>query len=175
MNSIVRKPISLIFLLSFSSLFLAASLRLYNLTWNSFDNDEAFSWATSHRPLFQLVEESFHMQGDPHPPVYWVMLKLWMMIAGESEVAIRLLTVFFGIIFVALTFALSRKLFSPSAGDAVGSAASLFAALSSYLIWNSQDARMYIPAATFGLAGMVCLVNGQDPSGLKPEGSNWVV
>ena len=41
------------------------------------------------------------MQGDPHPPVYWVMLKLWMMVAGESEVAIRLLTVFFGIIFVA--------------------------------------------------------------------------
>lgn len=149
-------PRQRISLLSLSSLFLASSLRLYNLTWNSFDNDEAFSWATSHRPLFQLINESFHMQGDPHPPVYWVMLKLWMMIAGESEVAIRLLTVFFGIIFVALTFALARKLFSPSAGVA----ASLFAALSSYLIWNSQDARMYIPSATFGLAGLVCLVNG---------------
>jgi len=111
------------------------------------------------------------MQGDPHPPVYWVMLKLWMMVAGESEEAIRLLTVFFGIIFVALTFALARKLFSPRAGVA----ASTFAALSSYLIWNSQDARMYIPSATFGLAGMVCLVNGlKDPSGFKnPKGLVW--
>lgn len=155
-----RQRISLIPLLSLSSLFLAALLRLYNVTWNSFDNDEAFSWATSHRPLLQLIDESFHMQGDPHPPVYWVMLKLWMMIAGESEVAIRLLTVFFGIIFVALTFALARKLFSPSAGVA----ASTFAALSSYLIWNSQDARMYIPAATLGLAGMVCLVHLISPA-----------
>ncbi|MBI4631922.1 MAG: glycosyltransferase family 39 protein [Chloroflexi bacterium] len=165
-----RQRLPFISLISFLSL--ASFLRLYNLTWNSFDNDEAFSWATSHRPLFQLINESFHMQGDPHPPVYWVMLKLWMMIASESEVAIRLLTVFFGIIFVALTFALARKLFSPSAGVA----ASVFAAFSSYLIWNSQDARMYIPAATFGLAGMVCLVNGlQDFRSFKNFGSLWWV
>jgi len=165
-----RQRLPFISLISFLSL--ASFLRLYNLTWNSFDNDEAFSWATSHRPLLQLIEESFHMQGDPHPPVYWVMLKLWMMIAGESEVAIRSLTVFFGIIFIALTFALARKLFSPSAGVA----ASLFAALSSYLIWNSQDARMYIPSATLGLAGVVCLVRGlQDLSGVKHlTGLKWI-
>ncbi|MBI5349016.1 MAG: glycosyltransferase family 39 protein [Chloroflexi bacterium] len=164
-----RQRLPFISLISFLSI--ASFLRLYDLTWNSFDNDEAFSWATSHRPLLQLINESFHMQGDPHPPVYWVMLKLWMMIAGESEMAIRLLTVFFGIIFIALTFALARKLFSPSAGVA----ASLFAALNSYLIWNSQDARMYIPSATFGLAGMVCLVNGlsADLRDFKNLGGLW--
>jgi hypothetical protein len=135
---------------------LAGALRLHNLAWNSLDNDEGFSWAISRKPLPQLLSDSLHLHGDPHPPVYWMLLKGWTVFAGTSEFSMRLLSVFAGLTFVALVFYLSRRLFSRRAGLA----AMIFAALSPHLIRNSQDARMYSLGGTLALAGVVCLVNG---------------
>ena len=143
---------------------LAATLRFYNLTWNSFDNDEAFSWFVSQKPPGALIVDSFYLIGDPHPPVYWAALKAWSALAGDSEPALRWLSAAAGTVFVALTFELGRRLFSWPAGVI----AALWAALSPYLIWNSQDARMYTLASTLALAGLVCLVNG-----LRLGGRRW--
>ncbi len=133
---------------------LAAALRFYNLTWNSFDNDEAFSWRVSQKPLAALVADSFYLRGDPHPPVYWVAVKAWRAVAGDSELALRWLSAAAGVIFVALTFQLGRRLFSWQAGTM----AALWAALSPYLIWNNQDARMYTLGSVLALGGILCLI-----------------
>jgi 4-amino-4-deoxy-L-arabinose transferase-like glycosyltransferase len=133
---------------------LAAALRLYNLPWKSVDNDEAFSWAMAHKPAAQILHDAVMISGDPHPPFYWLTLKGWMAFGGDSEVSMRLLSALSGIIFVALVFYLGQLIFSRPAGTA----AALFAALSSLLIWNSQDARMYTLGGTLALAGVICLV-----------------
>ena len=138
------------------ALALGAALRLVNLAWKSVDNDEAFSWANTHKPLFQLISDSLALRGDPHPPVYWTALKFWIAAAGDSELAMRLFTALTGIVFIALTYYLGRQLFSRPAGVA----AALFVALSPWLIWNSQDARMYTLGGTLALGGLICLMQG---------------
>jgi mannosyltransferase len=139
---------------------LGAGLRLVNLAWKSVDNDEAFSWANTHKPMLQLISDSLALRGDPHPPVYWVTLKLWLAATGDSELALRLFTALTGIVCLALVYALGKQLFSRPAGIA----AALFAALSPWLIWNSQDARMYTLGGTLALGGLVCLVQGLRPN-----------
>jgi len=139
----------------YAFLAVAAFLRLYQLNWKSADNDEAWSWFLASRPLPQLITESLTARGDPHPPVYWLTLKFWMMLGGSSEFSMRLPSVFLGTLYVALIYYLGRRLFSRPAALA----ASLFAALSACLVWNSQDARMYTLGGTLALAGIVCLVN----------------
>jgi hypothetical protein len=143
---------------------LAALLRFYNLTWNSFDNDEAFSWHVSQKPLVALVADAFYLRGDPHPPVYWVALKVWQSLAGDSELALRWLSAAAGVIFVALTFQLGRQLFSWRAGVW----AALWVTLSPYLIWNNQDVRMYTLGSVLALGGVLCLVVA-----LKRGGWGW--
>lgn len=145
---------------------LAALLRLYNLGLKSVDNDESFSWVTAREPVGQLIYNSLNIRGDPHPPVYWLTLKVWMIFSGDSEVAMRLLSALSGLVFVALVFYLGRLLFSRTAGTA----AALFAALSSLLIWNSQDARMYTLGGMLALAGIIFLVLGLRQGRLR----NWV-
>lgn len=138
------------------SLALAAFLRLYNLTWKSVDFDEAFSWDMTHKAWGTLWADALMLRGDPHPPVYWVTLKGWLALAGDSELALRFVSAAAGIIFVALVYRLGRSLFSARAARL----AMLWAALSPLFIWNSQDARMYMLGGAWMLAGMVCLVRG---------------
>lgn len=141
----------------------AALLRLYNLTWKSIDNDESFSWATTHKPVAQILFDSFTLHGDIHPPVYWLTLKAWIALAGDSEVSLRLISACAGIAYVALVFHLGRRLFSRTA--ALGAA--LFTTLSPFLIWNSQDARMYMLGGTFALTGILFLIIGLQRGGWR--------
>lgn len=133
----------------------AAALRLFNINWNSLNSDEAFSWSISNKPLLQLLSDSFFLRRDPHPPVYWLLLRLWQLLAGSSEVALRWPSAMSGTIFVALIYALGRRLFSQTAALA----AAAFSALSAFFVWNSQDARMYTLGGTLALAGLVCLIS----------------
>jgi mannosyltransferase len=135
---------------------LAAVLRLYHLTWKSIDNDESFSWATTHKPVAQILFDSFTLHGDIHPPVYWLTLKAWIALAGDSEVSLRLISACAGIVYVALVFQLGQRLLSRTAALA----AAMFTALSPFLIWNSQDARMYTLGGTFALTGILFLIIG---------------
>lgn len=134
----------------------AAALRLHNINWNSLNSDEAFSWLISNKPLLQLLSDSFFLRRDPHPPVYWLLLRLWQLLAGSSEVALRWPSAMAGTVFVALIYALGHRLFSRTAALT----AAAFSALSAFFIWNSQDARMYTLGGTLALAGLVCLING---------------
>jgi hypothetical protein len=142
---------------------LAAALRLYHLDWNSLSSDEAYSWFFSMRPLGQIVADSMALRGDPHPPVYYLVLKPWMALAGISEVALRFPSALAGIVSVALIYRLGRRLFSPRVGLGSG----LFAALGAFWVWNAQDARMYMLGGTLALAGAVCLVHGLQHGGMR--------
>jgi 4-amino-4-deoxy-L-arabinose transferase-like glycosyltransferase len=75
------------------------------------------------------------MPGDFHPPLYYIILKLWTTVFGFSEVSLRIPSV----IFAALTIYLIYKMF--------GKMAALFCATGPLFFYYAFEARMYMLAA----------------------------
>ena len=118
-------------------LLLAAALRFHRLGAQSFWNDEGNSARLSERSLQLIVEGT---ASDVHPPLYYLLLRGWRELAGESEFGLRSLSAFAGILTVAASAALARRWWRSSAASV---AAALLAAVSPPLIYYSQEARMY--------------------------------
>lgn len=116
-------------------------LRVYELGRQSLWYDEGFSVWLARQALPAVAF------GDFNPPLYYGVLHFWIQAAGLSEFAVRYPSAFFGVVAVALTFALGSALFGPPAG-VVGAA---LAAVSPFLIWYSQEARMYALAVLLAL------------------------
>lgn len=76
---------------------------------------------------------------DTHPPLYFVMLRIWVIFAGRSEFALKWMSVLAGVLVVPLTYALARRMFTPATGILAG----LAALLSPAIQWYSHDIRMY--------------------------------
>ncbi|RXK46965.1 glycosyltransferase [Halorientalis pallida] len=76
---------------------------------------------------------------DPHPPLYYLFLKLWMVLFGRSEVAVRSLSLLFGIGSVGAVYLLAGELYDRR----TGLIAALLTGISTFQIQYSQTARMY--------------------------------
>ncbi|MDP3046898.1 MAG: glycosyltransferase family 39 protein [Chloroflexota bacterium] len=134
---------------------LAFWLQLYRLSDVSLRGDEAFSVTFARQDLGEVWRGL--LLTEPHPPLYYTMLHCWMAAAGQSELSVRFVSGFFGLLTVAVTYRLARSL---SAEERVAQVAALLVALNPYLVWQSQDARMYTLlaatcAASFLLASLV--------------------
>lgn len=131
---------------------LALALRLTGLNLRPFWLDEAFSsWFSDH---------SFHYLWtvlptyETHPPFYYSVLKLWRMLAGDSHVAMRGLSVLLGTLTVpvAMAIAFEQERQEPSARPLLRAGlAGFLVACSPLLMVIGQEARPY-PLLTFGYA-----------------------
>lgn len=72
-------------------------------------------------------------------PLYFIGLFQWVRLAGDSEFALRFPSLWFGVLSVALGAALFRR-YLPSAAARLTTG---FLALSPFLVWYSQEAKMY--------------------------------
>lgn len=137
--------------LSLLILFLAFGLRLHRLGAQSLWYDETVSVHLASKNLPDLVA---HTAGDIHPPGYYVLLHLWLRLTGTSpglEFLAAFLSLWFGVVVVALSMAIARRLYDARAAALAG----LLAAINPFHLWYSQEVRMY----TFGAAlGLVCLL-----------------
>jgi uncharacterized membrane protein len=160
-------------------LLLATALRVYSLGQLGFWTDELCSlsdadgWGlrldripldqpipplpvcthlASARPIADVVRGV--SREDAHPPLYFVLLRLWEDCFGDSESAVRSLGVVFSVAGVALLYFVAR--------DTVGSAAALRACLLMAVavpqIQFAQEARNYAPAVTLTILAVLCLV-----------------
>ncbi len=135
-------------------LLLAAGLRLGGLSYLSLRGDEAFSVVFARQDLGEVWRGL--LLTEPHPPLYYSALHYWMAAAGQSELAVRYFSAFFGILVVAVTYRLARSLGS---GEEVGLAATFLVAVNPYLVWQSRDARMYtLLAATCAASLLLALL-----------------
>ena len=114
---------------------LGLALRLYRLDAQSLWYDEAYSVDLASRQPTEIV---FGVIGD-HLPLYFGLLHFWIAQAGQSEFAIRFLSVLFGVAAIPASCVLARRLLSPRAGLI----AAFITTLSPYLIHYSQETRMY--------------------------------
>lgn len=150
-------------------LLLAFALRCYRLDAQSFWNDEGNSARIAERPIALILEGA---AADIHPPGYYLLLHAWRALAGHSEFALRYLSVMAGILAVAFTGSLGRRLF----GATVGWGAALGAALAPLAVYYAQEARMYAwlqalsVAATWSLVGVL-----SHPERRPPVRWPWVV
>lgn len=118
--------------------FVYVLLRLWKLTDSCLWFDEIFSiHAAGHtwNSLFWFVAQDLI-----HPPLFYVLLKIWISIGGESLLWLRLFSVFISIIaFIPLYF-LCRELKLKHSAIALALA---FLAANGALIKYSQEVRMY--------------------------------
>ncbi|HIQ06563.1 MAG TPA: hypothetical protein EYH31_12935 [Anaerolineae bacterium] len=120
----------------FTLLLLATALRAYRLDYQSLWHDEGVSWYLAVQPLDALLHS---VATTDHPPLYFVLLHAWIRVTGQSEFALRFLSLWAGVLAVTLAYALGKRLL----GHGVGVGAALLLAVSPFHVWYSQEARGY--------------------------------
>lgn len=129
-------------------LLLGLVFRLINLS-QSLWLDEAITAVTLKNLDFLDILTRFS-PGDFHPPLFYLVEKLWTNIFGYSELALRLPSVFFGLGTIYLVWLLTKSLFSRKTAVL----ATLLVSINPLLVYYSQEARMY-SLATFLVVGCV--------------------
>lgn len=130
---------SLISNIQYPILLLAFALRVFRLDFQELRGDEAFGYFFSLRPYDDIIAATLALR-EPHPVGSYFLQHLWLGWVGHSEFALRFVSVWFGVLAVALLYRLARRLELSPATASVGA---LLLAVSPYAIWHSQDARMY--------------------------------
>ncbi|NLE75566.1 MAG: hypothetical protein GX605_02290 [Chloroflexi bacterium] len=118
---------------------LGFAVRVSRLAFQSLWRDETDALFFATRPLERLLA-TFATPGR-NGPLYFLTLRGWIELTGESEFALRFLSVWAGVLALALTAAVARKLGCPQAGWW----ALPLLAVSPFLTWYAQDAKMYSP------------------------------
>jgi mannosyltransferase len=123
-----------------------AFLRLFLIANKSIWLDEAFSIAISQRSLFDVLR--MVVRTDTHPPLYYLLLKIWLLF-GSSETQARSLSAIFSIAAIPLMYMVAASLFEDRRAGLLGAA---ILAFSPFQIWYAQEVRMYAMLTFFVLA-----------------------
>ncbi|MBA3352430.1 MAG: glycosyltransferase family 39 protein, partial [Blastocatellia bacterium] len=122
------------------------AVRLWRLTDSCLWFDEIFSvHAAEHEwnSLFWFVAQDLI-----HPPLFYVLLKVWMSIGGESLIWLRLFPVFFSGLVLGPFIYLCRELKLKTPAMLLGL---VFLAVNGSLIKYAQEVRMYAPLLFFSV------------------------
>jgi mannosyltransferase len=117
-------------------LLVALALRLWGLGKESLWLDEIIAATHAMQPLWRLPAEV--IRRDMHPPIYFAQLAVWGWF-GDSDYALLLNSVFWGVATVAVVGFAGWRLFGPAAGLI----AALITAVAPGAIAASQTLRMY--------------------------------
>ncbi|WP_428246380.1 glycosyltransferase family 39 protein [Ferrovibrio sp.] len=89
----------------------AALLRFHGITDNDMWADELFSWQQATSSFAALIEQ---LGGDIHPPLYFLLLKLFVAVFGDSLFSLRLFSVIPSVLTVGLLFNLAWQRTNPA-------------------------------------------------------------
>ena len=122
------------------ALALFAGLALWNIAKPSIWFDEAFS---AYIIQFNFLDIARYTATDVHPPFFYWLLKIWAGVFGHTELGLRSMSVFFGIIAAIFGYLFVKRKF----GRRAALVGLVILALSPLFIRYSQEARMYTLAA----------------------------
>jgi mannosyltransferase len=109
--------------------------------------DEGMSVGIASHPLGVIPTV---LSQDGSPPLYYLLLNLWMGVFGSSEAAVRSMSLVVATAAVPVAWWAARSLF----GSRVGWVAAVLVAFSSYLTLHSREARMYSLVVLLGLVAV---------------------
>lgn len=135
-NNFTKSPLLAIIILGFV-------LRVFNIN-QSLWLDEATSVMAAKNFSFVEIITKFS-PGDFHPPLYYLLLKVWGSIFGWSEIAVRSMSVLFGMGTIGLIYKIGSKLIN----EKVGLIGALLLSIAPLHVYYSQEARMYVPETFF--------------------------
>lgn len=144
---------------------LGITLRIYNLSGESLWLDEALSVKIACSSLI----ETFRIQ-DNTPPLYYLILHLWIKVFGASEFSVRFPSVVFGVLGIWMIYKTGELMFNRY----VGILASMIMSVSRFHISFSQEARTYSLMVFLALISMFFFVRLQKSRAL-PEVSGYVI
>jgi mannosyltransferase len=154
----------------------AFALRLHELTRQDIWWDEARNIDVSLRPFFQVATAP---ELDIHPPVYFWLLHFWTqltgVVMGQTPAALayltRFLSVFAGVLGVALLYPLSRQ----AGGRVAGLCALTIGALAPFWLAESQETRMYtVGFALLSAAALALLRTTQSANDSAAAQQSWL-
>ena len=129
---------------------LAFAVRVAALDGQSLWRDEVDAIRFASGPLVELL--GLFAQPGQNGPLYYLLLRPWLGVAGQSALALRFFSLFFGLLTVPLLYQVGRRLFPR--WPQVAMLAALLAALSPYLVWYSQEGKMYSLVTCFIILSM---------------------
>jgi uncharacterized membrane protein len=118
-------------------LLLAFAVRLPGLTAQSLWRDEVDALRFSQDSLGALLD-NFSRAGW-NGPLYYLLLRAWVALTGQTEFALRYLSLLLSVLGVAALYRLGRDWFYPL----LGGVAALLMATSPYVVWYAQEVKMY--------------------------------
>jgi mannosyltransferase len=136
----------------------------YQVTRPEMWRDELSSWSFASRPVSQLVEIVRH--SDASQLAYYLLLHYWIVVFGDSPLAMRLLSVLAMSGAAACVTLIGRRL----AGGWAGLLAGLMFALVPSISRFAQEARFYALEVLVGMVATLLLLRAID----KPSPRRWV-
>ncbi len=147
-----------------AGLIIFAAITLWTITKSSVWFDEAFGAYLSHFSFWDIAKFT---AADVHPPLYYWLLKLWGMLFGNTELALRSMSLFFGGISIIFGYLLVNRLFSKQAARI----SLIFMVLSPMLVRYSQEMRMYTLVTAIALSATYVLTYAVNSKKKLP----WVI
>ncbi len=127
---------------------LGVAIRGYQLTTRSIWFDEAFTWRLIQFPWDAVVARASQ---DVHPPLYYLVMKLWATVFGSSILALRSFSISAAALLVVAVYGFTRAI---TRTPSTALMAALLVAINSWQIAPSTEARMYTLAALVS----ICMV-----------------
>ena len=130
---------------------LAFLLRAYSLGRGELWFDEALSAVIAAKGWAGILQHTLNTPFE-HPPLYYLSLHAWTRAMGTTEFALRVFSLFWGILLVPLLY----RFLASWGGQSLGLLAALVCALSAVHIDHSQNARMYSFLPVLGILLLIC-------------------
>jgi 4-amino-4-deoxy-L-arabinose transferase-like glycosyltransferase len=137
-------------------------LRFALLGRNSLWFDEAFVAYAIQKGWHDLL--AFLSAHDNHPPLYYLLVKVWAGVAGRSEVALRTPSAVFGIASIPLSYVIMQRL----SGTVPALITASLVAVSPFEVMAGQDARMYTLLQALTLTATLLLILPDRPRWWRP-------
>jgi 4-amino-4-deoxy-L-arabinose transferase-like glycosyltransferase len=112
----------------------------FDEAWSAFAAGQSTPWAAANADA-------------TNPPLYYALLQMHAAALGQSEFALRLFSLWCGLLLIPLCVQLGRRLLDENAGLLAGAAAAALPLLS----WASQEARMYTLLACLAAVAALAL------------------
>ncbi len=147
--------------------FLVRLVRLgdANVWW-----DEALAVWAVRKPWSEMTAWT---ASDVHPPLFFWALWPWQRLVGETEFALRYLSVIAGVLSAVMAWALARRL----GGRLAGGFALALVATSRFAVWWSMELRMYMLAAlaiAWATYGAICWLSAAQRRAGRPWNGGWL-
>jgi 4-amino-4-deoxy-L-arabinose transferase-like glycosyltransferase len=137
-------------------------IRTVNLTTQSLWRDEVDAIIFSGWTPQELLTGLFRV--GHNGPLFFVLLRFWRNLTGNSEFALRYPSALLGTLAVPLGFMLARQLgFRSRAGLLLG----LLLGTSPYLVWYGQEAKMYTLLLVLVMLTFIAYLKALTGAGLK--------